>query len=224
MGRIILLRHGQTHSNLNRVLDTRPPGAELTDLGREQATSVGLELAELCGVGHGNFGRLRLLASSIAIRAQQTAVRVAAAIEATAGLPADSLPIDVRMGIHEISAGNLQGAQGEEAAALYTDAFRGWLGGDADARLSEGENYRNVLERYQPVIEDIANSLGEDDDAIIVSHGAAIRVVSTHACGVDPDFAFGAYLPNCRFVILNPDSKEFGQWKVERWADTAVQL
>lgn len=224
MGRIILLRHGQTYSNLQRILDTRPPGAELTDLGREQASTVGHELAELCEVGHGGFGRLKLLASSIAIRAQQTAVHVAASLEHAAGLPADSLTIDVLTGIHEISAGNLQGAQGEEAAALYTDAFRGWLDGDTDARLPEGENYLEVLERYQPVLENIAENLGDNDDAIIVSHGAAIRVVSTHACGVDPDFAFGAYLPNCRFVILEPSGKPFGEWNVARWADTAVQL
>ncbi|MDN6246993.1 MAG: histidine phosphatase family protein, partial [Corynebacterium casei] len=46
-GRIILLRHGQTFSNVERLLDTRPPGAELTERGREQATDVGIELAHL---------------------------------------------------------------------------------------------------------------------------------------------------------------------------------
>lgn len=224
MGRIILLRHGQTFSNLNRILDARPPGAELTDLGKEQAEAVGLELAEFCAVGNGNFGRVTKLVSSVAIRAQQTAVRVAQSLEKVAGLPSDSLPIDVRLGIHEISAGTYQGTQGEEAAAIYTDAFRGWLNSDPDARMPQGENYRDVLARYQPVVEDLAAELGEDDDVIVVSHGAAIRVVSTHACGVDPDFAFGAYLPNCRFVVLNPNGQPFGKWKVTRWADTAVQL
>ena len=36
-GRLVLVRHGQSHGNVGRRLDTRPPGAELTDLGREQA-------------------------------------------------------------------------------------------------------------------------------------------------------------------------------------------
>ena len=36
-GRLVLVRHGQSHGNVERRLDTRPPGAELTDLGREQA-------------------------------------------------------------------------------------------------------------------------------------------------------------------------------------------
>ena len=36
-GRLVLVRHGQSHGNVDRRLDTRPPGAALTDLGREQA-------------------------------------------------------------------------------------------------------------------------------------------------------------------------------------------
>ena len=36
-GRLILVRHGQSLANVERRLDTRPPGAALTDLGREQA-------------------------------------------------------------------------------------------------------------------------------------------------------------------------------------------
>ncbi|WP_176669124.1 histidine phosphatase family protein, partial [Mycobacterium avium] len=36
-GRLILVRHGQSYGNVERRLDTRPPGAELTPLGRDQA-------------------------------------------------------------------------------------------------------------------------------------------------------------------------------------------
>ncbi len=35
--RLLLIRHGQTHSNVSGSLDTARPGADLTDLGREQA-------------------------------------------------------------------------------------------------------------------------------------------------------------------------------------------
>ena len=37
---LILLRHGQTTSNVDRLLDTRLPGAALTELGQEQALSL----------------------------------------------------------------------------------------------------------------------------------------------------------------------------------------
>ena len=74
-GRIILLRHGQTYSNISRFLDTRPPGAELTERGRDQATEVGQELAQLVGEREVEFK------CSIALRAQQTAMLAARAFE-----------------------------------------------------------------------------------------------------------------------------------------------
>ena len=85
-GRLILLRHGQTYSNVARRLDTRPPGAELTDTGRNQAWNVGAELAEFCGAGNGSPGRLGAVVSSVALRAQQTALLAMNAFEQTAGL------------------------------------------------------------------------------------------------------------------------------------------
>ncbi|WP_264064405.1 phosphoglycerate mutase family protein, partial [Mycolicibacterium hippocampi] len=36
-GRLVLVRHGQSVGNVERRLDTRPPGTALTPLGREQA-------------------------------------------------------------------------------------------------------------------------------------------------------------------------------------------
>ena len=72
------------------------------------------------------------------------------------------------------------------------------------------------------MLEAIAAELGEDEDVVVVSHGAAIRVVTTHACGVDPDFAYSGYMPNCRFTVMEPQGKPFGQWTLRRWADTDV--
>ena len=45
-GRLILVRHGQSHGNVDRRLDTRPPGAALTDLGRDQARAFARDLPQ----------------------------------------------------------------------------------------------------------------------------------------------------------------------------------
>ncbi len=100
-GRIILLRHGQTFSNVERLLDTRPPGAELTERGREQATDVGIQLAHLVAAGDGEKGRLRGIISSVALRAQQTLMLAARSSERTADLPEFTVDVDVRTGIDE---------------------------------------------------------------------------------------------------------------------------
>ena len=85
-GRIILVRHGQTHNNVRHLLDTRPPGAELTEQGRRQALDVGHELAQYSGE------RLAQVYSSIVLRAQQTAVLATSTFEKARDLEEGSVP------------------------------------------------------------------------------------------------------------------------------------
>ena len=44
--RLLLIRHGQTPSNLKFLLDTAVPGAALTELGERQAAALPEALAE----------------------------------------------------------------------------------------------------------------------------------------------------------------------------------
>lgn len=209
-----MLRHGQTFSNINRRMDTRPPGAELTQRGRDQAASVGRELAEFCA------GRTVRFACSVALRAQQTAMT--AMQEYVAAIGGAELPVDVLWGLHEVFAGDHEMSGSEDTYREYMGALRGWLAGDEHARMPGGENYLDVLDRFRPQLERIAQDLREDEDVVVVSHGAAIRVATAHACGVDPDFAFSGYLPNCRFTVMEPGGADFGQWRLTRWVDTDI--
>ena len=77
-------------------------------------------------------------------------------------------------------------------------------------------------EQRMPDAAEVARQLADDHDVILVSHGAAIRVVTKHATGVDADFAYTGYLPNCRFMVMEPRGKDFGQWALTRWADTEL--
>lgn len=226
-GRLILLRHGQTHSNVARKLDTRPPGAELTDTGRNQAWNVGVELAEYCEAGGGFPGRLGAVVSSVALRAQQTALLAMTAFEQTAGLREREMLIDVEVGLHEIFAGDHEMLSDEDSHRSYATALRGWLDADAEARIPGGETYLELMDRYRPVMENLVLSHladGAAKDVLVVSHGAAIRTMAAHAASVDPDFAFAGYLGNCRFIVLEPGDRPFGEWKLVRWADLDHQI
>lgn len=228
-GRIILVRHGQTTSNVDRLLDTELPGAELTDLGRQQATDVGTELAEYCGAGEGSLGRIDTVYCGISLRTQQTAMLAARAVEAYAGLPERALRVHPTVGIHELAAGDMEMRGDEEAHRAYAVAMAGFLRGDREARMAgeTGEGLDDILGRYQPVLETIAeeHELGtQERDVIVVSHGAAIRTMATHATMIDPEFSFAGYLANCRFIVLAPGGREFGQWELVRWADLDRQI
>lgn len=217
-GRIILLRHGQTTSNVTHKLDTVPPGAELTTNGREQAYQVGLELAEYCGARAGSMGRIEAIVSSIALRAEQTAMIAASAIEEVTDLGHRSAGVEVRTGIHELQAGVYEMMNDQDSHRAYAEVTFGWFHGDRDATIPDGEALDGILGRYQPVLEDLAAE-HPDGDVIVVSHGGIIRVAATHATGTDPQYAMESYVPNCRFITLVPDGKPFGQWRLERWAD-----
>ncbi|WJZ03878.1 histidine phosphatase family protein [Corynebacterium freiburgense] len=199
---LILVRHGQTHSNVAKIIDTRPPGAELTELGRTQASDLGLELAQY---------DLSSINCSVALRAQQTALLLAASYHGATG---KQIPVDIQMGVHEIYAGQLDGRDDRETADSYTKAFKGWLEGDIGSRLPGGENHVDVLQRAQPVLETLA---ARDGINLLVSHGAAIRTMARWATGVPAEFAFENYLPNGRTVILDPGGRPFGEWNVVSW-------
>lgn len=176
-GRLILVRHGQTTSNVVRKLDTLPPGAELTSMGRYQAHRVGTELADFCGVQPGHKGRIQSVTTSVAIRAQQTSMILARALENAGKLPRRAMNVQVRAGIHEVAAGDYEMRGDDEAHREYVQAMFGWLRGDPEARTPRGENYTQLLDRYRPVLEELADT-HDDGDAVVVSHGAAIRTVA----------------------------------------------
>ena len=204
-GRIILVRHGQTHNNVRHLLDTRPPGAELTEQGRRQALDVGHVLAQYSGEG-----LAQVLATSTFEKARD--------------LEEGSVPLEVVHGIHEVDAGDFEMRGDEEAHLTYSQALNGWLHGDPTAALPGGETYKDVLGRYQPTLDQImdGHDLNDDRDVAIVSHGAVIRIVATHATGVDPNFAFNTYLGNCRYVVLEPRGRSFGQWDVLHWTGSPL--
>ncbi|MGS2664487.1 histidine phosphatase family protein [Corynebacterium glucuronolyticum] len=124
---IILLRHGQTTSNLTHALDTALPGAYLTDLGCEQASGVAPELT----------GMTTTFASP-ARRAQQTAHHAGRTYE-------------VLDGVQEINAGDLEMRADLPALERYHRAVHDWLIG-TDTPIPGGETKESFLGRYLPAI------------------------------------------------------------------------
>lgn len=199
-GRLILVRHGQSLGNVERRLDTRPPGAELTDLGREQAR---------------NFARSRrsapgLLLHSIARRAAQTATEISAEF---------SLAADEVEGIHEVQAGDLENRSDDDAIAEFNAVYQRWCEGELGIPMPGGDSGRDVLDRYLPVLTDLRLRYLDDPnwttDIVVVSHGAAIRLVSACLAGVDASFVLDHHLANTEAVTLAPITD--GRWSCVQW-------
>ncbi|MBX7448613.1 histidine phosphatase family protein [Mycolicibacterium sp. 3033] len=201
-GRLVLVRHGQTHSNVARRLDTRPPGAHLTDLGRQQARGFAGTLVQPPG----------LIAHSIATRAVQTAGEISATIGA-------AHPLMECDGIHEVQVGDLEDRADDAAHEEFNAVYRRWHGGELGVALPGGETGREVLDRYVPVLDDLRMRYLDDDawhrDIVVVSHGAAIRLVAALLAGVDSTFALDHHLANTETVVLAPVTD--GRWSCLQW-------
>jgi probable phosphoglycerate mutase len=153
--RILLLRHGQTHANVDGSLDTAPPGLDLTELGRAQAVAAAKALA-----GRG----LDAVFVSCLARTRQTAAPV------LGDLGVEPVVVD---GLREISAGDLEMRSDEEARQEYLSTIASWLFGSLEERMPGGETGTEFLARYDAAIEEVAASGARF--ALVVSHGAAIR-------------------------------------------------
>lgn len=197
--KFILARHGQTQANVDRILDTLPPGYPLTAEGRRQAEALADALRD---------EPVLAVYASPAVRARQTAVPVAA----RHGLA----PVELD-GVQEVFLGDLEARSDPEAHALWTGIYRAWHSGHPDRRVPGGETGTEVLQRYRAALHRLAIP-GRDGTVVIVSHGGAMRLVAAAmATNVASDFAQDHYLPNTRTIVLEPDADT--GWHCLRWND-----
>ena len=195
MNRLILVRHGETEGNVAKKLDTALPGAPLTERGIAQAKTLGERLRGT---------DIAVLAASKALRAKQTAEILAAAT---------GHDVEIVDGVHEAQAGDLEDRTDEEAHKAFRDVFHAWHIGDLSAKVPGGESGTDVLDRYLPTVARLRSRLA-DGDVVLVSHGAAIRLVGRHLGQVPGEFASRNHLDNTDTVELVPNGDG---WTCVRW-------
>ncbi|WP_395570498.1 histidine phosphatase family protein [Streptomyces sp. BK79] len=199
--RLLLIRHGQTPSNLGHLLDTAEPGPALTPLGQRQAAALPQALAG---------EEIGALYASTLVRTQLTAAPLAAR---------RGLEVRVRDGIRELSAGDLEMRGDRSSIETYLSTAFAWSAGDTGLRMPGGENGVEALRRFDAVVEEAAGT-GERTVAM-VSHGAAIRMwVAARAENVDVAFASAHALENTGVVILTGDPSK--GWRALTWAGRTV--
>ena len=122
-------------------------------------------------------------------------------------------------GIHEVQVGDLEDRNDDAAIEQFNSIYQRWHEGDLDLLMPGGENARQVLDRYVPVITQLRLRYLDDHawtgDIVVVSHGAAIRLVSAVLAGVDSSFVLDHHLANTESVVLTPITD--GRWSCVQW-------
>ncbi len=199
--RLLLVRHGQTPSNVRGALDTLPPGPGLTDEGLQQAAALAGRLAD---------EKVLSIQASRALRAQQTASPLA---------DRHGLDVEIATGTHEIQVGELEGNADAASRQRFDEVYAGWHLGSPEVPMPGGETGEQALRRFfdsaQPLLEDVLTG-----SVVLVSHGAMIRLVAGRlAPEVDGERANAAYLPNTGLIALEADSSSPTGWRCTQWDD-----
>jgi len=195
--RLLLIRHGQTTSNVLHLLDTAELGAALTDLGMQQADGL---------VGALSGESIDVLMASTLRRAQQTATPLALA---------RALPL----GIREIGAGELEMRGDAAAAHQYQATALDWAAGELTSLIAGAGAGRDMLAAFDEVVAE-AESSGAAT-VVLVSHGAAIVTwAAARMANIDAAFVAENPLANAGIVILEGSSA--AQWLALSWSGDPV--
>lgn len=201
--RLLLVRHGQTASNVDHLLDTAVPGPGLTPLGQAQAAALPEALTD---------EDIQAVYASTLTRARLTAAPLAAA---------RGLEVIVRAGIRELSAGDLEMRPGHSPEGeRYLHTVFAWAAGDTALRIPGGESGEDALARYDAVIAEAAASGART--VAMVSHGAAIRVW-TAARAENVDVAFAAARPLRNTGVIALEGSPADGWKAVSWEGATVE-
>jgi broad specificity phosphatase PhoE len=158
MGRLLLIRHGESEGNRDRVF-TYTPEVPITPAGRVQARTTAEYVRERYEPS--------LLVSSPYTRARQTAEIIGDVL---------ALPIAIEEDLRERSYGDYAGLSYETARPDFDpQAYWQW-------RPPGGETLEEVAARVGRALDRIAARAG-DADAVVVSHGGVMMALWRHVMG-----------------------------------------
>lgn len=186
MKTIILVRHGQSTTNVQKVF-TGQLNAALTPMGIEQAERMARYVAQ--------YPVEKVYASSL-----QRAVDTAAPICRLLGCP-----METTADLWEINAGFWQGLSFEEVAARYPDSYALWRQDFGNAHPDGGESCKELYDRVVKTFHHIMENTPEKV-VCIVSHAIPIRMIESYiAYGSVADAAKMPWVPNASVTVYTYD-------------------
>ena len=156
MTKFLLIRHGESVSNLERRF-TGHYNAPLTDLGRRQAMATAEYIKQ-------NYKVDKVYASDLD-RAFTTG-------KATADLL--GLPVTPDPDLREIYAGKWEGVLYDDIKAEYPDLFGKWFGDTGNCRCPDGESVEELGNRVYSCLKRIGEE-NPDSTVVIATHATPIR-------------------------------------------------
>jgi probable phosphoglycerate mutase len=197
---LVLVRHGESASNVAKTLDTNLPGPGLTPEGKEQVRQLAARF---------DAADITTVFSSIARRAIETATILGSQLE----LPTRALP-----DLHEVSAGDLAGSADPADWRTYETILTSWFRGDTAVRIPGGESGDEVLSRVRTGLDTIL-AKNQSGTSLVVVHGGMMRLLARDLDPrIDPTFAATTKVPNASTIVLDRQASN-APWSCRSWVN-----
>jgi broad specificity phosphatase PhoE len=189
MSRLILVRHGESSGNRQRIFATTPHSLPLTELGYDQARGAARRIAE-------SF-RPEIVVTSPFLRASETARIIADAL---------GVPLAVEPNLYEREVGAHRGRSYDSYLdSPDYDPQRPWAW-----KPEGGESYEEVQARVAPILDRLTHS-HPDADLVVVSHGGVMVTLWAYVTG---DWESAYTPPNCGMVVIEHSAQGYSKPRV----------
>jgi broad specificity phosphatase PhoE len=173
MGRIYLVRHGQTTANAQQVIQGPRIDAGLSELGQRQASSVAEALAAT---------PLQAVYTSPLTRARQTAEAVVRR-HASNREANSSLAVQVVPELYEVDYGDFIGRDYDSIRGEMDQVLDAWRMGFVDQPFPGGESALLAQHRIRPFAQRLLGQAQDGREVAVVAHGRINRVLLATVTG-----------------------------------------
>ena len=193
MTKLILVRHGQSQSNVVRRFNGQTD-SPLTELGKEQAELTAKFIKD-------NFKIDKVYASDLQ-RAYYTGQKIA---------EYSNVPIDKSVGMREIFVGEWEDKDND--FLLKRDDFKLWITDIVNTEPENGETVRGFSKRILDTINKIVNE-NPDKTIVVATHATPIRVFETFVRTGDIEkMQSRSWVSNASCSVFNYEN---GKWSIEQ--------
>ena len=188
MGRLLLVRHGETPWNLDGRLQGSTD-VDLSDKGREQARLAGR--------------RLSTTAIDVAYSSNQSRARETAEII----LEGRDVPLHAIPELRERSHGVFEGLTAKERRERYPEMFAASVLNNLDFAPIGGETFRQTNRRMAAWAQDFQDA-HMDETVLVVGHGGTLRAAILGWLDLPDHTTFRFVMANCGLSIIDtyPDN------------------
>lgn len=166
MGRIYLIRHGETEWNKEQRSQGCSNNIPLSEIGMKQAKAAAERLRDV---------KIDRIFSSTLLRAHQTAEEIA---------KYHDLQVEDCSEFIEINFGSWEGMRFPDIKAQYNEIYNSWRLTPHLAEIPGAEKIEDLRNRSMNKIYKLMEKY-PDDNILVVSHGISIKVIITAMMGMD---------------------------------------